>query len=265
MVPGADHPDSSFQDLPVNYVAFAGSLFGPQGPSYTDVHQGGVGDCYLLAAFGALASSNPSAIENMFHDNGDGTWTVRFYADGTPDYVTVDRDLPYQGNEPFYAGVGGTISSGTNVLWVALAEKAYAEWAETGKEAAVPYTDNTEMRDGTNSYAGLGGGYTGAVFQQILGVNSSVNAGMPDPTEQQLIEALAAHEAVACATSGFAPDLISGHEYVIIGYDAANDTFLLSNPYGVDVDPPPPLSFAKLRFNGDSFDLANTTVTTAFG
>ena len=147
------------------------------GAFYKDVHQGGVGDCYLLAAFGALASSNPSAIENMFHDDGDGTWTVRFYADGTPDYVTVDRDLPYQGNVPFYAGVGGTVSSGTNVLWVAMAEKAYAEWAETGKEAAVPYTDNSEMRDGMNSYAGLANGYTGAVLQQILGVNSSVNAG----------------------------------------------------------------------------------------
>ena len=170
----------------------------------------------------------------MFHDNGDGTWTVRFYAGGTPDYVTVDRDLPYQANEPFYAGVGGTVSGGTNVLWVALAEKAYAEWAETGKEAAVPYIDNTEMRDGTNSYAGLANGYTGAVLQQILGVNSSVNAGMPDPTEQQLIGALAAHEAVACATAGYAPDLICNHQYVIIGYDAANGTFLLSNPYGVN-------------------------------
>jgi hypothetical protein len=38
-----------------------------------------VGDCYFIAALGALADSSAAAIENMFIDNGDGTWTVRFY------------------------------------------------------------------------------------------------------------------------------------------------------------------------------------------
>ena len=38
-----------------------------------------MGDCYFISALGTLADSNPAAIENMFINNGDGTYTVRFY------------------------------------------------------------------------------------------------------------------------------------------------------------------------------------------
>ena len=52
-------------------------------PSSADMGQGGVGDCYLISALGALADSSPAAIENMFIpngvENGVASWTVRFY------------------------------------------------------------------------------------------------------------------------------------------------------------------------------------------
>src|SRR5262249_49480939 len=89
---GADHPVSDTLSQYV-YTWVAGSLF-VNGPAYTDMHQGGLGDCYLIASLGSVAQSAPAAIQNMFIDNGDNTWTVRFYANGTPDYVTVDRMLP---------------------------------------------------------------------------------------------------------------------------------------------------------------------------
>ena len=38
-----------------------------------------LGDCYLISALGTLADSNPAAIQNMIINNGDGTYTVRFY------------------------------------------------------------------------------------------------------------------------------------------------------------------------------------------
>ena len=81
-------------DLPgvpagVSYSAVAGPLFGNnpdpalQVPASSDMEQGSLGDCYFIAALGALADSSPAAIENMFIDNGveNGvhTWTVRFY------------------------------------------------------------------------------------------------------------------------------------------------------------------------------------------
>ena len=83
----------------------------------------------------------------MFVDNGDGTYTVRFYggsygayynADGSigegfangtgiADYVTVDRMLPSTSSGVFaYSNYGASLTNPNNVLWIALAEKAYA-------------------------------------------------------------------------------------------------------------------------------------------
>jgi hypothetical protein len=258
---GADHPavDDRFA---IDYVAFAGSLFGAGGPSIKDMQQGAAGDCALIAGLGALAGSDPSAIRNMFIDNGDGTWTVRFYDDGVPDYVTVDRLLPVQAGQdkPFYAGVGGGSSDALNVLWVALAEKAYAQWNETGREAWLEIPGDLEMKDGTNSYDSLDGSFSCTLFQQVLGDDSRVQCLVTDMTEQELIGLLAAHEAVTCATRIGAQDfgLIAGHGYVIVGYDPASDTFQLSNPWGV-ADDPSPVSFAVLRSYCGTFDVADET------
>ena len=74
------------------YAEAAGSLF-CFGPSETDVDQGSVGDCYFLASLGSVADRDPGRIEDIFTDNGDGTFTVRFFRDGNAEYVTVDRFL----------------------------------------------------------------------------------------------------------------------------------------------------------------------------
>ena len=87
---GADRPNAGGYA----YQAYAGQLF-VNGAAYTDIRQGQVGDCYLVASFGAVAKSDPGAISSMFMDNGDNTYTVRFYrSNGAADYVTVDRQLP---------------------------------------------------------------------------------------------------------------------------------------------------------------------------
>ena len=49
------------------------------GATYTDIHQGNLGDCYFMASLGEVALKNQAAITNMFIVNGDGTYTVRFY------------------------------------------------------------------------------------------------------------------------------------------------------------------------------------------
>ena len=147
---GTDHPDSGGYGT---YEVVSGSLFANNTPSYNDVVQGGVGDCYLLSALGAIADSSPAAIRNMFIANGDGTWTVRFYWNGSPDYVTVDDQLPVYYGDLFYAGHGEAYNNPANVLWVPLAEKAYAQWNETFREG----------RNGVNSYLGLTAGWSGYV------------------------------------------------------------------------------------------------------
>src|SRR5262249_41469642 len=111
---GTDHPTAS------GYHQVTGSLFGASGPLYTDIQQGGLGDCGLMSSLAEVAYRSPSTITSMFIVNGDSTYTVRFYHGTTARYVTIDSQLP--------TGEAGT----PNGLWVALAEKAYAQMNEEG-------------------------------------------------------------------------------------------------------------------------------------
>lgn len=68
-----------------NGVLFSGS------PSRNDARQGYLGDCYFIASVTSIADQTPAAIQNMFLDNGDGTFTVRFFGPTATDYVTVSE------------------------------------------------------------------------------------------------------------------------------------------------------------------------------
>jgi hypothetical protein len=97
-------------------------------PSLADINQGALGDCYLLAAFGALAQSDPGAIEDMITDNGNGTYTVRMYdPSGDPIGITVDAAVPVydEHGQPSFAGLGDPPR-----LWVNVLEQAAALYEE---------------------------------------------------------------------------------------------------------------------------------------
>jgi len=47
--------------------------------SVDDIHQGQIGDCFLLSSIGELALFHPSFISNMIHSNSNGTETVTLY------------------------------------------------------------------------------------------------------------------------------------------------------------------------------------------
>jgi hypothetical protein len=235
------------------YASYASDpLFGPNGPAYTDMQQGDLGDCYLVSSLGAIAKASPQAIENMFVNNGDGTYTVRFYVNGVADYVTVNTSLPTYGGGPIYEGLGAG-----NGLWLPLAEKAYAQWNETGNEG----------RDGTNTYASIEGGWMSDVDAQVLGASAqdyfnlsgnaqqALIAGMTDPTDAVTI----ATNASTSRSSG----LFGDHAYMVLGYNSANGTFQLYNPWGMDQ--PPPLSWQQLQANCDGFTVADTTGSVSFG
>src|SRR5205085_5846272 len=115
------------------YKPAAGTLFGAAGPSFIDVEQGSLGDCWYMADLEEVAFKSPSLIRDMFIDNGDYTYTVRFFRNGsdTPDYVTVDRFLPVRddsdlatptwGHNRFIFGNQGDLySDSNNKIWVAL-------------------------------------------------------------------------------------------------------------------------------------------------
>jgi hypothetical protein len=241
----------------LTYQATAGTLF-PQTPSHNDETQGSLGDCYFISALGTLADSNPAAVENMFINNGDGTYTVRFYTgtygtmlnpDGTigagfnnnvgyADYVTVNSLLPASATGILaYADCGSSVTNTANSLWIPLAEKAYAQWNQTGKAG----------RDDQNAYASIQAGWMATVDAQVVGQNAT-DYIMTTTQEQVAINAVAANEAVTIGTlswNGTEDGLYPSHAYAITGYNPSNDTFTLYNPWGNSQ--PNPLTWSQLQ------------------
>lgn len=230
---GKDRPEAATHADPNVHYAYRyaeGTLF-RNGAGKEDVDQGAIGDCYFMAALGAAAETNDAVLTDMFIDNQDGTFTVRFFkADGTKDFVTVDRYLPTNANGYFVFAnnSSGKVSSDpTNELWAALAEKAYAQINESGWIG----------QDGTNSYNGTGadgsdgingGGF--AAMEQVMGADVATHALS---SKAALISAIQANQAIAAATFGETTAGVVGHHmYTVTGYNATTDKFVLYNPWG---------------------------------
>lgn len=217
---GSDRPTASG-----TYTEASGSLF-RNGISINDLDQGSVGDCYFLAALGAAAKDKSHIISNMFTDNGDGTFTVKFYKpNGSRDYVTVDRFLPTTAGGNFiYANrdKGLSVNSANNELWVALAEKAYAQVNESGWIG----------QDNTNSYSGIAFGWMDKVINQISGL-STTSQNATNMTKSELINLVNSNKMLTAGfVSGANYGVVNSHAYTLTAYNAATGKFHLHNPWG---------------------------------
>ncbi|MFI7000538.1 C2 family cysteine protease [Nocardia sp. NPDC050175] len=104
-------------------------MYGPDGPKPGDVGQGLAGNCSLLADLKWLAEHDPQAIEEMLHDNGDGTVFVRLLPnnDGNtrPVWVRAEKLIYVEpGTETGYF----IRHSPGEPLWATMIEKAYAQF-----------------------------------------------------------------------------------------------------------------------------------------
>jgi hypothetical protein len=248
---GLDHPEAATGTV---YRAVSGTLFG-DGPSASDVFQAGIGDCGFLAPLLATANRSPQSVRDMFIDNGDDTWTVRFFKpNGRVDYVTVDRTLPtvsdYAWNgasvrrsvTTYYSSLGErqhsnswayphSIDLAENVLWPALVEKAYAQVNESG------WLKLGAGRDGNNSYdAALNGVFPHQVMQQTTGRVASMH-GWTASSRTAMINAWRSGQLIVLDTNAnsatLPANMVPNHSYALTRYDAASRIFHLSNPWGV--------------------------------
>jgi hypothetical protein len=214
---GLDHPAAGG-----GYRQASGSLF-VNGPALTDVHQGDLSDCYFLAALDGLAFNKPATITSMFTDNGDGTFTIRFFNAGVAKYVTVDRMLPTDANGTLiYDGAGSAASDPKNELWVALAEKAYAQ---INAEGWLGHT-------AANSYRAVELGFSDDALQQVTGGTATWTSIIRTSTTQLQAAVTAGKPTILNSLSSPGNGVISNHTYPVVGYDATTQKFNLSNPQG---------------------------------
>jgi hypothetical protein len=183
-----------------------------------------------VATLGEAALRTPNAIKDMFIVNGDGTYTVRFFNNGKADYVTVDGKLPVDQFGRFvFANMGGSAGSSTNVLWVALAEKAYAQMNASGwVRMGLP-------GNGANSYQAIAGGYFSVAASQIAN-RASTTASISGSSFTQFKTAFDSGKYIGFATTGspVASNLVGGHQYVAISYNATSQSVTLFNPWGMN-------------------------------
>ena len=209
----------------------------------SDVTQGGLGDCYLLASIAAVALQKPELLEQMIRDNGDGTYTVTFYEKkkilGLFDNgfekteILVTDVFPIQNGTPLYAKYGD-VTPDQNEVWTMVLEKAYAQWK--------------------GGYPDIDGGFPHDAMEAITGVNSrDYNPGM-----LKLEDLADQYNNGSIITLGSLPDykigswdipdatnthplyvndtLVGSHAYYVSNVDVAAGTISIRNPWGWDHD-----------------------------
>ena len=160
-------------------------------PSVSDVSQGAIGDCYLMAGMGAVVAQRPDLIKKMIqYDASTGVYTVTFkerVGDKFKDVpIQVNASLPSgRGINPSYAS--GDVTKGGNnaALWPAIIEKAFAVWKG----------DYEEIVGGTSSKA-----------MEVITGSKSKYSGVPP--EDRVIEVFRAHERAQAAVCAGTVDYI---------------------------------------------------------
>lgn len=249
--PVIDHPAAD-----VAYTPVTGSLFGPNGPKFTDVHQGEVGDCWLVSSFAAVAARYPGDITSMFTPAGHAVengqtvnlYKVRFFdSHDHVQYVTVDTELP-AGGRHYDQTYGGP-------LWVALAEKAYAE--ANGKGYV------TTLHEGSDSYAALNGGAPSWALQAITGQNQ--NDFSVKPTD---MAAAWKSGKIICLGSDFSNNIdpiVGGHAYAVVGYNSSSSTpFEMYNPWGATSAINGKITYGGHAIYGGTFYASASLISHAF-
>lgn len=227
---GTDLPDPSLPEADratVSYDWTSGAMF-KDGPAAGDVVQGMLGDCYAMSAFAAVAAQMPQKLAEALKDNGDGTFTAKFYDVSKPKpnevEVTIDAQLPTRRGGLQY-GKGADRSE----LWVGLLEKAYAQWK--------------------GGYDVVGkGGSAGDVMAALTG-NPGGQIPLSPGDEKDIHEllqfSLKDGHALVATTHGEDQDAIyagtgiyADHGYTVLGAEESNGKLLvtLRNPWG-EVEP----------------------------
>lgn len=205
--------------------------------------QGGVGDCYFVAALSSLASVKPEAIKDMIRDNGDGTYTVTFPG---------ARDEPITVAAPSDLEMTLFAAPSKHGYWAAVLEKAYGIYCSDNP------TRRTLLTNPFGSEVAQENADGGSMFSAGLRIltgkevdnygTGKYDSAMRDTSasfhHQKLSRAFKDRTPVTAKIKGDMPvfgdgkenesGLMAGHEYSVLEYDDTNKRVRIRNPLAVD-------------------------------
>jgi hypothetical protein len=219
--------------------------------SLDDIHQGQIGDCFLLSSIGEIAMLKPGFISSMIHAGANGTETVTLYEGTNGRPVTSITNALKAVSEtvtnvfPTYAvnnGAGQDVQGNLKEIWPQVLEKAVAT---------------------------LGGGYASIAYggSPVLAMETLTGhaASYMSPASLSLATLqgfIAAGDLIVMDTlpKGFLPDgLVNNHAYMFesVSGSGASATVHLANPWGFDQ--PAPVLLSQLSRGFAEVDVGHLT------
>lgn len=217
------------------------SLFLPEDPNLANFHQGGMGDCYLLAVIGSMVYEHPQAIRAMVRLRMDGGYDVHF-GNGRDISVAPVTDAEL---------LMGATEGSNHGIWLSVLEKAYAHFsveareAKTGEELA---PDDAVVTDLIGR-----GGYYAPVISRLTGHKTAGvptgrwlkedPAGAPQKLHDLLVKLTADHRLMATGTrkdKTLPKGIPHGHVLAVLDYSPTTHMVRMFNPWGNHVKPTGP-------------------------
>ena len=203
-------------------------LFAPGAPSLRGIHQGPLGDCYLIGAVGAVVNRDPETLRAMIDPLPDGTFLVRFPG-GPVILVSSVSDAEIM--------LGS--SDGDQGIWLNVIEKAYGQRVLADRRRDVPAIDAlwgartaTETLQLFTGRAGYRLRFRPRGSPHVP--DRALVAALSSPARAILIAAKRDRRLTCCGTTKAAapPGIAPNHSYAVLGYDPARDVVHVWNPWG---------------------------------
>jgi hypothetical protein len=211
-------------------------------PTAGDIHQDGIGDCYLDATIGAIANANPQWIRDRIKfDDETGQFDVTLWDGHTWQHVSVTQD-DVTTDISHHGASWRDNGQPKAALWPSVLESAYAKFHSP--EQSFPHALDS----------GITGGQGRDAMQALTG-NQGHNI---DPQkvwwtdqhlDQDITQGLANHQPITIATGNNGGPLVSNHVYIVEGITGTGSDaqVIMRNPWESNPrDPNNPLITVRL-------------------
>ncbi len=237
---GGDLPSLVFDSaVSCSYQADTDPLYNSTGlPAVSDINQGFLGDCYLLASMADVAQDQPALLKSLITNNGNNTYGVEFYINSKSVYVTVDNEFPYK------TGTSSFVANTSPDLWSCLIEKAYVQlnadpgylnhtsgdaWKLIENGGGDPITQLTGKSYSTYNSQG----YT---LTNWAALKNTIVSAIQSGQEVDLGSFGSTYNGNTKLFIGGvdAQGNLEGHMYSALGYDSKTGEFIIRNPWGAE-------------------------------